>query len=157
MVGRSAPTAASGKRITALKVANTGEGADCQYRADMSRTPSGQFRVVMPDGLIIERLPVGLANRRWRLAFVASGVDLFTGPFRPMDRPAEGVSSFQAFYDRVKIEGVGAELNSPHGGAGCDGTEYEYAVAYDDNGLTAFHVTYLHEGSAVASEVLDIT
>ena len=39
----------------------------------VTRSLDGQFRVVMPDGVVIERLPVGLARGRWRFAFVFHG------------------------------------------------------------------------------------
>jgi hypothetical protein len=40
------------------------------------RTPrTDEFRVVMPDGLIVEGLPIGTARGHWRIAFVCSGVD----------------------------------------------------------------------------------
>jgi hypothetical protein len=105
----------------------------------------------MPDGLVVERLPAGLANGMWRLAFV------ITGPFQPTDRPPEGVSWFQTFYDRVQIDGIGAELNSPSGGSSGGSGEYEYNFIYEDNGLTALRITYLHDGAGVTSEVLDLT
>jgi hypothetical protein len=68
-------------------------------------TPRGeQFRVAMPGGLVIERLPVGLANRCWRLSFVCSGVDFLQGD------PPRAVSFSEEFRRLVSVAAVDGDL-----------------------------------------------
>lgn len=66
-------------------------------------TPRGQFRIQLPDGPIIERLPVGLANGSWRLSFVISGAPSI---WDEVDR-AKDVSAFDVFHRRIAVEGLG--------------------------------------------------
>lgn len=105
----------------------------------------------MPDGLVIERLPVGLANREWHLSFVCSGVDFFAGSPRRADR------FHQDFRDRVTVTGVGADLEWAHGGSDGGDTYMEFQESYAQNGVTAIAVSYLHDGGVVADEVLALT
>ena len=116
----------------------------------MSQVPRGQFHVEMPDGLVIERLPVGHAHGHWRVWFVAHGVSFATG------KPPRAVRFLQEFYDRVTIEGIGGDLNYRGGGSGGGDGEQEVHMNYLDDGLTGFRITYRHDGEVVASEVIDL-
>jgi len=110
----------------------------------------------MPDGLAVERLPIGLANGQWRIAFVLTGADFLAERLDFADRHVHW-SPFRAFDERVRIEALGADLEQTQGGGGGGSDEYEYSFAYQDNGLTGFRISYLHEGETVASEVLEVT
>ena len=112
---------------------------------------AGQFRVEMPDGLVIERLPVGLAHGEWRVAFVVSGADFLSG------EPPRAVGFREEFRERVALDGVGAPLVSRGGGGGGSDDEQEVRFNYLDNGLTGVRITYIHEGDVLSSEVVDLS
>ena len=118
----------------------------------MAKAPRGQFRIQMPDGLIIERLPVGLANGSWRLSFVIWGAPSF---WDEVDH-ANGVSMTDVLRRRIAVEGLGGVWEL--GGAGCrgDAREQEYRLQVVGEDVTGLKVTYSHKGEAVASEVIDL-
>jgi hypothetical protein len=113
-------------------------------------TRVGQFHLEMPDGLVVGRLPVGLANGEWRVPFVASGVDFLVG------EPPRAVGFSEEFRQRATIEGIGAPLVSRgSGGRGSD-REQEMTMRYSQNGLTGLRVTYAFEGRVLATEDVDL-
>lgn len=114
-------------------------------------TRAGQFRVEMPDGLVIERLPVGLVHGEWRVAFVVSGADFLSG------EPPRAVGFREEFRERVALDGVGAPLVSRGGGGGGSDDEQEVRFNYLDNGLTGVRITYTFEGDVLSSEVVDLS
>jgi hypothetical protein len=118
---------------------------------NVTRARPNQFRVEMPHGLVIERLPVGLARGVWRVAFVASGADFLAG------EPPRAIGFHQEFRERVRLDGVGAPLVGRGSGGGGRDDEQELRFNYLDNGLTALRVTYTYEGTVVASEVVDLS
>ena len=112
----------------------------------------------MPDGLVIERLPVGLAHGLWRVVFIASGADFVDEP--PLadfpDSEPPRVLGFPS--DRVTLDGVGAPLESGPGSVTeGSGDEQEERLTYLDNGLTGLRITYTYEGTVLASEVVDLS
>jgi hypothetical protein len=121
------------------------------YRSTVSQLRREQFRVDLPHGLVIERLPVGLAHGHWHLSFVASGVD-----FRQGD-PPRAVGFRDEFRDMVAVQGVGAALDYRGGRASGGDDEQEVSMRYLDNGLTALEVAYLLNGDIVAQETIDLT
>ena len=75
----------------------------------------------MPDGLVIERLPVGLARGIWRVIFVAwGGGSSLRGPSA---RPDADIR------ERVTVSGVGADLQACGSLAGASDSEQEVVVA----------------------------
>lgn len=112
--------------------------------------PPRQFRVNMPDGLVIERLPVGLAHGQWRVSFVASGVNFFEG-----GRP-HAVGFHHEFHDRVVLEGIGSPLDVRGGGGAGGDDEQEVLVHYLDNGVTGMKITYRYNGEVVTTEVIHL-
>jgi hypothetical protein len=104
-----------------------------------------QRRIVLPDGLIIERLPVGRANERWHLSFVCSGVDFLQGD------PPRAVRFPDEFRSRVSVAAVAGDLQYLGGGAGGSDDEQEVRMYFADNGVTAIEVTYLDAGTPVAT------
>lgn len=62
----------------------------------------------------------------------------------------------QEFHDRVRVEGIGSELNHRSGGSGGGDGEQEVHMSYLDDGVTGLRVTYLCDGEVVASEVIDL-
>lgn len=116
----------------------------------MTNAPDRHFRVDMSDGLVIERLPLGFANGKVRLRFIASGPNFSLGdPPRAIDFMAE-------FRDRVSIEGVGTSLSYCSGSCVGGEDEQEVGFAYLANGAKSIRLQYVHDGSAVATEVLDV-
>lgn len=113
-------------------------------------TRAGQFRVVLPDGLVIERLPVGVAHGHWRLAFVCSGVDFLRGdPPRAFQFPDE-------FRSRVSVAAVTGDLQHRGGGVAGGDDEQEVRMRFTADGVDAIEITYRHEGKPVAGEVVDL-
>src|SRR4051794_27157255 len=124
----------------------------------MRKRRRDEFRVDMPDGLIIERLPIGKANDAWYLPFVCSGVDF-------LSRPTPGFLT--EFRTRVWIsdaEWPGWGLESEAGGSsGGDDLQFVW-WRYSRQGqggprwprgpLTALDVTYVHDGATVAREII---
>lgn len=126
----------------------------------VTSTRPDQFRVEMPDGLVIERLPVGLAHGLWRVAFIASGADFIVDEPPLADfldsEPPRGLG-FPS--DRVTLDGVGAALLESGGSGVAEGSgdEREIRFTYLDNGLTGLRITYTYEGTVLASEVVDLS
>jgi hypothetical protein len=87
-----------------------------------------EFRVVMPDGLVIERLPIGSANGHWRIPFVCSGVDFARG------NPPRSTEFADEFRGRVSMEAVSGDLDYRGGGTGGGGDEQEVRMHFADNG-----------------------
>ena len=116
----------------------------------MTTPRAEQFRVVLPDGLIIERLPVGRANGRWHVSFVCSGVDFLQGD------PPRAVRFPDEFRSKVLVAAVTGHLQYLGGGAGGGDDEQEVRMRFADNGVTAVEVTYLDAGTRFAAEVIDL-
>lgn len=116
----------------------------------MNRHRTDEFRLDLPDGLVIERLPVGLANGQWHLAFVCSGVDFLAGD------PARAVHFAHEFRSRVMISAVDGTLDYQGGGSSGGEAEQEVRMRYARSGPTSLEITYLHDGAAVAREVIDL-
>jgi len=110
-----------------------------------------QFRVVMPDGLIVERLPIGTAHRHWRISFVCSGVDFGQG-----DPPRATLFSDE-FRGRVSIEAVSGDLDYRGGGIGGGEDEQEVRMNFADNDTKVIEITYHQDGVAVAHEVIELS
>jgi hypothetical protein len=109
-----------------------------------------QFRVVMPDGLIIERLPVGYAHGHWRISFVCSGVDFGQGD------PPRATRFTDEFRARVSIEAVSGDLDYRGGGTSGGGDEQEVHLRFADNGIEVIEITYHPDGATVAREVIEL-
>lgn len=105
----------------------------------------------MPDGLVIDRLPVGFAHDAWRVAFIVSGANFLAG------EPPRAVGFHDEFRNRVTLEGVGAPLLSRGGGGGGGGDEQEMHFTYRNNGVKGLRISYVYEGTVLASEVIDLT
>jgi hypothetical protein len=118
----------------------------------MATTPLGQFRIQLPDGLIIDRLPVGLANGSWRLSFVISGARSI---WDEVDH-ANGASMRDAFTRRIAVEGIGGAWELGRAGSNGDAIETEYRLQVGGEGVTALKVTYRHQGATVADEIIDL-
>ena len=118
----------------------------------MAQTPRGQFRIQLPDGLIIERLPVGLANGSWRLRFVTSGARSIGAE---VDH-ANGVSMTDVFRRRIAVEGLGGVWELGRAGCRGDAEEQEYGLQVVGERVTGLKVTYSHEGETVGNEVIDL-
>lgn len=118
----------------------------------MAKTPRGQFRIQLPDGLIIERLPVGLANGSWRLSFVISGAPSI---WDEVDH-ANDVSMFDVFHRRIAVEGLGGVWELGGKSSDGNGREAEYRLEVVGEGVTGLKVTYSHKGETVGSEVIDL-
>ena len=118
----------------------------------MANTPRGQFRIQAPDGLTIERLPVGLANGAWRVSFVISGAGSIWGEVDPPD----GVSLREAFGRRISVEGLGGVWEVGSTGANGDARETEYRVRVVGQALTGLKITYSHKGEGLGNEVIDL-
>ena len=100
----------------------------------------------MPDGLVIERLPVGIARGIWRVIFVAwGGGSSLRGPSA---RPDADIR------ERVTVSGVGADLQACGSLAGASDSEQEVVLRYSDNGLTALRMAYTFKGETVAHELI---
>ena len=102
---------------------------------------------MLPDGLIIERLPVGRANGGWHVSFVCSGVDFLQGvPPRAVHFPSE-------FRSRVSIAAVTGDLRHLGGGAGGGEDEQEVRMRFADNGVppSKSYTLMLARGSPVRS------
>ncbi|MDN4161104.1 hypothetical protein [Nocardioides abyssi] len=114
-------------------------------------TPGGQFRVEMPSGRIVERLPVGHANGHWHLTFVTSGQNPVLG-----DR-ARGVTMRDEFQELIDVAGVDGELEVRGRGCGGDADEQTYTLRLFGSDVTEGRIEYRDEGAVVASEVIDLT
>jgi hypothetical protein len=116
----------------------------------MTSAPQGQYRIDMPDGLVIERLPLGYANGQWRLAFVTSGAATI---WRLWTDPQHRSTGSEAFRDRINVEGLGGALDLRGAGSGGSAEEQEYAMSFRcDEDTTGIKVTYRHDGEVVGDE-----
>jgi hypothetical protein len=105
----------------------------------------------MPDGLVVDRLPLGYANERWRLTFVCSGVDFRRG------HPSRAILFSEEFAERVSITAVtGGDFVYAGGGGHGSGSEQDRHLRFSAEGAETIRVSYLCEGQVVASEVLDL-
>lgn len=114
----------------------------------MTRSLDGQFRVVMPDGVVIERLPIGLARGRWRFAFVFHGYRL-----PPV---LDGGRAMREMNDRIALEGVDGELAVRDLGSGGGDTQHVFRVYCLDNDLSEARLTYSHRGETIATEIVPL-
>ncbi len=110
-----------------------------------------QLAVALPDGLIIDRLPVGRANGHWHLSFVCSGVDFNQG------HPPRAMQFHEEFRSRVSVAALAGDLVSLGGGGRGDEDEQDMHMRFADNGVTALEIIYTYEGALVASEVIDLS
>jgi hypothetical protein len=121
------------------------------YRSTVSQSRREQFRVDLPHGLVIERLPVG--------SLMVTG----TCPSSPLvstsgrGDPPRAVGFRDEFREMVAVQGVGAVLDYRGGRASGGDDEQEVSMRYLDNGLTALEVAYLLNGDIVAQETIDLT
>lgn len=122
----------------------------CLYGRLVTEATARQLRVEMPDGLVIERLPLGLAHGRWRLSFVASGIDFSEG------HPPRLVAFHQEFKDRVAVDGVGGTLENQGSSGGGGDDEQAFSMIFRQNGVSGLRITYLHEDRVFAREVVDL-
>ena len=121
----------------------------------MPSAPHEQFRIDMPDGLIIERLPMGFANGQWRLSFVAWGAQSIWDEWSDTKHRPRGSDAFR---DRIAVEGIGGELDVRGGGSGGSAEEQEYAISFrSDDRTTGIKVTYRHEGIPVSDEEIGLS
>jgi hypothetical protein len=109
-----------------------------------------QFRVVLPDGLIVDRLPIATAHGNWRICFVCSGVD-----FRDGD-PPRATRFSDEFRGRVSIKAVSGALDYRGGGTSGGENEQEVRMHFADNGVKVLEITYGQDGAAVAREVIEL-
>ena len=116
----------------------------------MNTRRTEEFRVHLSNGLVIDRLPVGLANGQWHLAFVCSGVNFVQGS------PPRHVRFAQEFRDTVTIAAVAGSLDYQGGGVSGGWDEQEVRMRYVQNDLTGLVVTYLDGGNTAATEVIDL-
>jgi hypothetical protein len=119
--------------------------------APVSATRPGQHRVEMPDGLVVDRLPLGFANGLWRLSFVVSGMDL------PVHRRHAVRAAFiRGLYDRIRVEGSNGTIDQV--GSGTSGGEHEHQLSMDLRavGATGLRVSYLQDERVVDTEVLPL-
>lgn len=135
----------------AIRSVPAAEREMCTVR-NMAKTPRGQSRIQLPDGLIIERLPVGLANGSWRLSFVISGAPSI---WDEVDH-ANDVSMFDVFNRRIAVEGLGGVWELGGRSSDGDGSEAEYRLEVVGEGVTGLKVTYSHKGETVGNEVIDL-
>ena len=125
----------------------------------MRKHRKDEFRVDMPDGLVIERLPIGLANDQWCLAFVCSGIDFSTR------RPP-------MFFELCMIvrisdaERPGWGFESEGGGSnGWDDKQFVWwrysrkgqgGPEWPPGPLTALEINYVQDGTTLACEIIDL-
>ena len=118
----------------------------------VARSLDGQFRVVMPDGVVIERLPLGLARGRWRFAFVFHGYRL-----PPFPDGGERYERLREMNDRIALEGVDGDLaERDRDWGGGDDTQHRFRAQCLDNGLSEARVTYSHRGETIATEIVPL-
>jgi hypothetical protein len=109
---------------------------------------TGQFQAVFPDGLVIDRLPMGYANERWHISFVCSGVDFAANvPSRASTFPEE-------FRSRVSIVPVDGALEYAGGGGHGSRFEQDRHLRFRADGVHSVEVVYSFEGEQVAIETV---
>ena len=105
----------------------------------------------MPDGLIVERLPIGLARDMWRLHFVAWGSRSI------WDEWSQRRSTTDPFRDRIRVEGIGGEIHPAGRGNGGSVKEQDYHLTFRaDDEVSHVRVAYEHQGALVADEVVPL-
>jgi hypothetical protein len=107
-----------------------------------------QFRVVMPDGVVIERLPVGLARGRWRFAFVVHG-------YRSAPH-LDGMRTVRELNDRVTLKGVDGVLEQRDSDSSGGDGQHGFRVQCLDGGVSEARLTYSHRGETIASEFVPL-
>ena len=102
--------------------------------------------MTFPDGLVIDRLPVGYANERWHVSFVCSGVDFAASvPSRASTFPEE-------FGSRVSIVAVDGTLEYAGGGGHGGRYEQDRHLRFQADGVHSVEVVYSFDGEQVAKE-----
>lgn len=121
----------------------------------MSLWPA-QFHVDFPDGLSLDRLPVGFARGTLYITYVVTGRDWMS------------LASEDPFWlsheltARLSHEGVGAEVRFAGGGVDGDATEQRHTFRFrgpdqtplDPERLEALVVRYSHERRLLTQEVI---
>lgn len=112
--------------------------------------PHGQFAVALPDGLRIERLPVGVAAGHVWLHFVLTGIRFLAGEPDHRGRYPWDMGQHLAF------EGPAGRLSAASsGGSGADDVQtLEYA--FPAAGLSWIRIAYLDGEVSVAVETLPL-
>jgi hypothetical protein len=114
----------------------------------------GQFRIDMPDGLVIERLPMGYANGRWRLIFVTWGARSI---WEVWADPQHRLQGADAFRERIAVEGLGGDLDIRGAGSGGGADEQEYRISFrSDDRTTGIKISYRHDGELVGDEDVEL-
>lgn len=136
--------------VTLVPAGPTSRGG---YDRAMAESRTGQFEVVLSDGMRIHRLPLGLAAGLWWMTFVFTDADFRTG------RPPRSSGFHGEIPDLIRLDGPAGRITLPpcaSGDGGRDGDVYwaQYELVVAD--LPRLQVTYLDAGAAVASETLDL-
>lgn len=119
----------------------------------MTDERSGQFGVLLSDGMRIDRLPVGGAAGHWWITFVFSGVDFQAG------RRSRSSRMWDEIPHLLRLDGERGRITLPPTAAGDGGFSGECFWAHyqftDD--LRRLEISYLEAGAAVASETLELS
>jgi hypothetical protein len=111
-----------------------------------------QTAVELPDGILVDRLPVGHANGAWHVNFVWSGHD----PSFDADEAWVPFCGFGSTAERLlDVSGVDGTLEQV-GGGGNGGHEHEQWLEYRDNGIGALRVSYGEPSAPTATETIDL-
>ena len=126
----------------------------------MRKHRKDEFRVDMHDGLVIERLPIGLANDHWYVAFVLSGVDSLTSP------SPDFLIEFRKMVVISDAERPDWVFESEGGGSSGGGDEQFVWWLYSRQAqggpewppgpLTTLEINYLQNGTTLAGEIIDL-
>jgi len=117
----------------------------------MTRAPRDQFTVDLPNGLVIERLPVGFAHGQWRVRFVLSGTEAVRDRAEGFMGLAHDVEEF------VTVEGIGAPLLHRDSAMSGGSDERDLMWTFVGKGLTGMRFTYQFDGDVFATEVIDLS
>lgn len=115
---------------------------------DVTATPESQFRVVLSDGLRIERLPAGFGAGRLWVTFVLSGIDFFGGVRLSDGRSAWENRQFVAF------EGPDGPPSILGGGGGGDHAVQHRLYELEAGDMDFLRLTYLEHSRSIASETI---
>ena len=118
----------------------------------MADEQPGQFGVQLSGGLRVDRLPIGWAAGHWWMGFIFSGVD-----FRAGRRP-RGDGMWDELPDLLRLDGDAGRITLPPTAAGDGGfgaNHFWVQYQFQDD-LRQLEVSYLDDGSAVASESLHL-
>lgn len=114
--------------------------------------PTGQFRVELPDGYVVERLPLARAHDGWHLSFIG------WHPDPGSQRPPRGVSRHRDPLDAaLSVSGIGGRLGGVRGGGHGNDREQHRHLRVDAGTATAVLVVYSHDGVEVAREELPLS